>query len=187
MDSVLSVVADAQRVAAVRRLLLLQRPPNPILDRLTRLAARLLEAPISLLTLVDSDRQVFLSAYGLPEPIRTERQTGLEYSICQQAVASGRPLVVTDADADAVLRGNAAVTEYGVKAYAGMPLITWDGHAVGTLCVIDMVVRDWTDDQLVALSHLADIAMDEIVPEVAGRAVDGSHGRQAVGSRWWRS
>ena len=155
MDRMPSPVTDADRLAAVRRLLVVHRPPNPVLDRLTRLAAQLVEAPISLLTLVDSDRQIFLSAYGLPEPIRSERETGIEYSICQHAVASGRPLIVADARADAVLGRNPAVIEFGVTAYAGMPLITWDGHAVGTLCVIDMVARDWTDDHLVALSHLS--------------------------------
>jgi GAF domain-containing protein len=171
-------------LAVVRRLLEV-RPASPVLDRLTRLAAQLVEAPISLLTLVDSDRQIFLSAYGLPEPIRGEREMGLEYSICQHAVASGRPLIVADAHTDAVLKRNAAVTQFGVTAYAGMPLLTWDGHAVGTLCVIDMVVRDWTDDHLVALSHLADIAMDEIAFEIGGvRDAAFDQGR-AAGSRWW--
>ena len=186
MDRVPSLVSDAHRLAAVRRLLVVHRPPNPVLDRLTRLAAQLVEAPIALLTLVDSDRQVFLSAYGLPEPLQAAHETGIEYSICQHAVATGRPLIVADAHADAVLRRNAAVTQFGVTAYAGMPLITWDGHAVGTLCVIDVVVRDWTDDHLVALSHLADIAMDEILVEIGDHDGDGTDRWRAVRSRWWR-
>ena len=187
MDSRPSAVSDVHRLAAVRRLLVVHRPPNPILDRLTRLAAQLVEAPISLLTLVDIDRQIFLSAYGLPEPIRAARQTGIEYSICQLAVATGRPLIVADAHADAVLRGNPAVTDLGVTAYAGMPLLTWDGHAVGTLCVIDLVARDWTDDHLVALSHLADIAMDEIMVDIGDHGGPGADQRATVGSRWLRA
>jgi two-component system, LuxR family, sensor kinase FixL len=186
MDIVPSLVTDAHRLAAVRRLMV-DRPPSPVLDRLTRLAAQLVEAPMSLLTLVDSDRQIFLSAYGLPEPFRSQRESGIQFSICQHAVASGRPLIVADAHADAVLRLNAAVIQLGVTAYAGMPLITWDGHAVGTLCVIDMVARDWTDDHLVALSHLADIAMDQIVVEIGDYPDEGIDQWRAVGSRWWSS
>jgi GAF domain-containing protein len=157
-----SAVTDPDRLAALRRLVLIDSPPNPTFDRLTVLAAQLLEAPAALLTLVDADRQFFVSACGLPEPLLAARETALEYSICQHAVAAHRPLIVGDTRADALLADNAAVTELGVAAYAGMPLITSEGYAVGALCVIDFVVRDWTDDQLMILTHLAEISMDEI-------------------------
>jgi GAF domain-containing protein len=185
MESVPEGVANPYRLLAVRRLLALATPPSPVFDRLTSLAAQLVEAPIALLTIVDSDRQYFLGAYGLPGELQAERRTGIRYSICQHAVVVGRPLIVVDAHADPVLRWNAAVTELGVAAYAGLPLITWDGQAVGTLCVMDMVARDWTDDQLVALSHLADIAMDEIF--LLEGAADDRGEREAVGSRWCRA
>ena len=185
MDTVSDAVSNPLRLGAVRRLGLLDSPPSPTFDRLTALAAQLVEAPISLLTLVDSDRQFFLGSYGLPEAIRARRETGIEYSICQHAVASGRPLIVADAYADEVLKWNAAVTGLGVRAYAGMPLITRDGYVVGTLCVIDMVVRDWTDDHLVALSHLADIAMDEILLRVKHVGAGGGV-TPGVASRWFR-
>jgi GAF domain-containing protein len=157
-----AAVTDPDRLAALRRLVLLDSPPNPTFDRLTVLAAQLLEAPVALLTLVDADRQFFVSACGLPEPLQTARQTPLDYSICQYAVANQRPLIIGDAHDDPFLAANLAVTELGVTAYAGMPLVTSDGYAVGTLCVIDFVARDWTDDQLTILTHLADITMDEI-------------------------
>jgi GAF domain-containing protein len=162
MATVAPAVTSPGRLAALRRLAVLDGPPHTTFDRLTRLAAELLETPIALLTLVDADRQFFLSSSGLPEPIHSARETALDYSICQYAIGSRRPLIVSDARADPVLRGNRAVTELGVAAYAGVPLITGDGHAVGTLCVIDFVPRDWTDDRLAILARLADITMDEI-------------------------
>jgi GAF domain-containing protein len=142
--------------------MLLDRPATPAFDRVTTLAAHLLEAPIALLTLVDEDRQFFLSSWGLPEPLATERQTPLDYSLCQHAVAAGRPLIVGDALADPVLSTNRTVVELGIRAYAGIPLITPDSHAVGTVCVLDFVTRDWPDDRITLLGHLADIAMDEV-------------------------
>ena len=160
MDA-LGVLHDVDRLHTVRGLLLLDAPPKESFDRLTRLAAELLEAPIGLLTLVDRDRQFFVSSFGLAEPVRSERQTPLDYSLCQYAVTAGRPLVASDARRDPTLGTVLAVTELGVVAYAGVPLFI-DGHAVGTLCVLDVRTRDWRPDEVGILQRLADIATDEI-------------------------
>jgi len=169
LSTVSATVNDPGRLAALRHLFLLDSPPTRSFDRLTQLAAQLLEAPVSLLTLVDSDRQFFLSSAGLPEPLHSARQTALELSICQHAVAEGRPLIIGDTRADPVLADNPAVKQMGVAAYAGIPLVVAEGHAVGTLCVLDFVVRDWTDDQLAILAHLTDITMDEMRLHVQDR------------------
>ena len=161
-QAVVSVIRAPQRAAAVRRLVPLYRPPSLAFDRLTRLAADLLSAPVALLTLIEPDRQFFVSSYGLPEALQAARQSTLEYSICQYVVAAGRPLILNDTSRDPRLGGHLAVTELGVAAYAGIPLITTDGHAAGALAVLDFVARDWTDDKLAILANLAVIAMDEI-------------------------
>jgi GAF domain-containing protein len=148
------------RVAAVRRLLA-QLPPDGVLDRLTALAAELLECPFALLTLVDTDRQWFVSSYGLPEELHGIGETPLEYSICQHAVAARRPLVVGDSQEHPVLETNLAVTSFGIRAYAGIPLITAEDNAVGTLCVLDRCPRQWRNDQLALLADLAAIVVDE--------------------------
>jgi GAF domain-containing protein len=158
----LTAIACPDRLAALRGLNLLDAPPLRPLDRLTGLAAQLLEAPIALITLIDADRQFFLSSSGLPEPVKTDRQTALTYSVCQYAVAAGRPLIVDDARVEPALADAPAVTELGMTAYAGIPLVTPEGHAIGTLCVMDVLPRHWSGDQLATLARLADIAMDEI-------------------------
>jgi GAF domain-containing protein len=169
LSTVSARVDDPGRLAALRHLFLLDSPPNRSFDRLTQLAAQLLEAPVSLLTLVDADRQFFLSSAGLPEPLLSARQTPLDFSICKYAVVEGRPLIIGDTRADPVLADNPAVRDMGVAAYAGIPLIVAEGHAVGTLCVLDFVVRDWTHDQLAILAHLTDITMDEMRLHVQDR------------------
>jgi GAF domain-containing protein len=179
MSDVAVSVTNPDRLGALRRLVLLDTPPNPTFDRLTDLAAELLEAPVALITLVDADREFFLSSHGLSEPLRSSRQTSLDYSICQHAVAAGRPLIVGDTRTDPVLASNAAVVEFGVAAYAGIPLVTTDGYAVGALCVLDFVVRDWTDDRVAILARLADITMDEIRLHF--------HERLAARRREWRA
>lgn len=156
------IVNDPKRLAAVRRLVPLYRPPSATFDRLTRLAAELLEAPVAMLTLVETDRQFFVSSYGLPADITEARQTSIEYSICQHVVAGGVPLIVADTALDLRLDGNLAVAEMGVASYAGIPLMSPDHFPVGALCVADFVPRDWTDDKLAVLADLAAIAMDEL-------------------------
>jgi len=162
MTDVAAAVGDPERLAALRRLVLLDTGPSKAFDRLARLAARTLRAPIALVTLVDVDRQYFKASFGLPEPLATARETPLSYSVCQYAVAIGAPLVVCDARVEHWLDDNLAVTEFGVTSYAGIPLLTGDGFAIGTLCVLDLVPRSWTDDDLANLEDLAAVTMREI-------------------------
>ncbi len=158
----LTSLHDPERVAAVRRTGLLDSAADPALDRLTRLAARLLRAPVALVCLVTDDRQFFASAQGLPEPLSTARQTPLTHSLCQYAVASRAELVVEDLRKHPVLRDILAVTEFGFVAYAGVPLLTPDGLPLGTLCVVDYQPRVWTEPELADLHDLAALATREL-------------------------
>ncbi|MFI5042532.1 MAG: GAF domain-containing protein [Acidimicrobiales bacterium] len=162
MLDVEAVVSDPERLAALRRLLLLDTGSTGAFDRLVRLTARTLGTPVALLTLVDADRQYFKASCGLPEPLASARETPLSFSICQYAVAMGAPLVVCDARVEHWLDDNLAVSQFGVRSYAGVPLVTGDGHAVGTLCVLDLESRNWTDDDLANLTDLAGLAIREM-------------------------
>jgi GAF domain-containing protein len=162
MPDVLSVIRDPARLAALRRLVVLDTGPSEPFDRIARLACRTLKAPMALVTLVDGDRQYFKAAIGLPEPLGPGQDTPLEYSICQYAVGLGAPLVICDARVEHWLDDNPAVTEFGVSAYAGVPLITAEGYAVGTLCVLDLAPREWADDDLATLQELGAVVMREM-------------------------
>jgi GAF domain-containing protein len=163
-------LTDQVRLKAVERLIPVDGARARILDRIVRLAAELVEAPIALLTVVEADRQVFLAQVGLPEDIAIAGGTPIEYSICQHAVIRKRPLIVGDARTDPLLRTHPAVLSLGVVSYAGIPLVTSEGEAVGTLCAIDVQIRDWTDDQLARLALLSDVAMDQLQLQYHERA-----------------
>src|SRR5512134_3254698 len=152
----------ADRLAAVRRTALLDAAPEESFDRLTRLAARLLGAPVALLSLVTDDRQFFKSATGLPEPWATRRGAPLAYSICRHVVETGTPLVVDDVRRHPLLRSNLAARELGWIAYAGVPLVTGQGFAVGALSVIDAAPRLWSERDIALLQDLAACAVTEI-------------------------
>jgi GAF domain-containing protein len=183
----LDVIAEPARVAAAQSALPVDGPRARILDRLVSLAAELIEAPIAMLTIVEGHRQVFAAHAGLPEHLAAAGSSPLEYSICQHAVATGLPFIVDDASQHPVLRDNRAVLDLGVAAYAGIPLILDDRFAIGTFCVADVVVRDWSDDQLAQLTLLADIATDQFELQRHERAAAFRRGWAGVFESDWRS
>jgi len=174
VEDLLRVVRNISRLAALQRTGLLDSPPEAAFDRLTNLATKIIRAPVALVSLVDSDRQFFKSATGLAEPWRSRRGTPLTHSVCKHVVATARELVVNDARAHPLLCGNMAIQDLGIVAYAGAPLVTTDGHALGSLCVVDIKPREWTDGDLDLLRDLAAIAMREIEVRELLRETEGA-------------
>ncbi len=136
--------------------------PTEAFDRATRLASRLFRAPVSLVSLVTEDRQIFAAATGLNEPWATQRQTPLSHSFCQYVVATEAPFVVRDSHADVRVRGNGAITDLDVRAYCGVPIADGDGKVIGAFCVIDREERAWTTQDLDDLEDLAELVRAEI-------------------------
>ncbi len=157
-----TILTDPARLAALHGPSLLDTPFELAFDRLTRLAARLLNAPVALVSLVDADRQFFKSCFGLPEPWASERETPLSPSFCQHVVTSREPLIVTDVRVDPRVHDNLAIPDLGVIAYAGIPLVSCAGHALGSFCVIDTAPRDWTSAEIETLRDLAASVETEI-------------------------
>lgn len=163
------VLEDPERLAALRQAGVLDTPAEEAFDRFARLAAKVLNAPVALVSALDRDRQFFKSCLGLPEPWASRREMPLSHSFCQHAVARREPLVVSDAREDPELLDNLAIRDIGVIAYLGVPLINRDGQALGTLCVIDHKPRTWTKDQLDLLSDLAAAVVTEIALRTEAR------------------
>ncbi|MDQ6842654.1 MAG: GAF domain-containing protein, partial [Actinomycetota bacterium] len=155
-------LAEPGRLAALHESALVDTPAEEPFDRLARLAARIVGAPVALVTAVDRDRQFFKSCLGLPEPWATRRETPLSHSFCQHVVTAREPVIVTDAREDSRFIGNLAIRDLGVIAYLGVPLITAEGQAIGTLCVIDHKPRIWTDDEISLVSDIAAAVVTEI-------------------------
>lgn len=157
-----AIIQSPERLSALHRLNLLDSAPEEAFDRLTRLASHIIGAPVSLVALVDAERQFFKSAVGLPEPLATQRETPLSHSFCQHVVATNQPLIIDDARQHELVFDNPAVREFGVIAYLGMPLATSDGAGLGSFCVLDAKPREWTDYEIYILHELAQSAITEI-------------------------
>jgi GAF domain-containing protein len=147
---------EKERLRALRRLRLLDSPVSAAYDRVTRLAAKALGVPIALISLVDADRQWFLSRVG------TEvTETSRDISFCAHAVYECRPMVIPDATADVRFAGNSLVIGAPhIRAYAGIPIYTRAGYAMGSLCAIDTKTRQFSEDDVNALRDCAFIVED---------------------------
>ncbi len=137
---------------------LLDTPPEPVFDRVTRLASRLLDVPMALFSLVDADRQWFKSRVGLDT-----QETPREDAFCAHAIGMSAPLVVNDAQQDARFSDNPLVNgPPNIRFYAGVPIRTTAGLAIGTLCALDTKPRTFSEEEVQVLGDLAAILTKEV-------------------------
>lgn len=150
---------EDRRLARLRSLQLLDTPPEERFDRVTRLAARIFDVPIAVISLVDHDRQWFKSKVGVDV-----EGTPRAVSFSGHAILEPGPLLVSDARCDERFRDNPFVTgELGVRFYAGQPLrLNQDVSGLGALCLLDQRPRELTPDEVAALQDLAAIVVSEL-------------------------
>jgi two-component sensor histidine kinase len=156
---------ESERMSAVRRYDVLDTPPDGVFDRITALAARRFDVPISIISIVDEDRIWFKSRHGLPV-----EQIGRDPGLCASAILANDPYILTDASIDPRSLANPLVAgDFGLRFYAGVPLTTSDGHNLGTLCIIDKEPRPIDEGQIADLKDLASVVMDQMETQLAAR------------------
>ncbi|GAC1426337.1 MAG: hypothetical protein NVSMB57_17270 [Actinomycetota bacterium] len=156
---------ETDRLAAVRRYDVLDTPPDGAFDRITAIAARVFDVPISIVSIVDSDRIWFKSHHGV-DVEQIDREPGL----CASAILQNEPWIVENAEIDPRTLANPLVAgELGLRFYAAAPLRTHDGYNLGTLCLIDTEPRELSEDQIHTLEDLSSVVMDELELRRAAR------------------
>lgn len=158
---------EAERLDVLSSYEVLDTGPEESFDRITRMASRLLDVPICLISLIDKDRQWFKSRQGLDAT-----ETPRDISFCTHAILNDEVMVVPDAVDDPRFHDNPLVVgDPCIRFYAGAPLTTHSGHNLGTLCAIDRQPREMTDDERQLLDDLAHMVVDELELRKANRRV----------------
>lgn len=142
---------EVKRLKVLWQYDVLDTVPEEVFDNLTDLAAHICEAPVAMISLVDENRQWFKAKVGT-----SVKETSRDISFCAHAILNDELLVISDATKDPRFSDNPLVTgSQRIRFYAGAPLVTPDGHALGTLCVLDKKPRKLRSEQLKALRVLA--------------------------------
>ncbi|WP_445633743.1 ATPase [Nostoc sp. DSM 114161] len=142
---------ESQRLEVLNQYQILDTPPEKVFDGLAQLAANFCETPIALITLVDAEREWFKSKIGI-----TTSEVARNISFGNYTIRESQILIIPDTLEDERFATNPFVTSNnGFRFYAGIPLITSDGFALGTLCVIDFAVRNLNPKEQIALQNLA--------------------------------
>ena len=175
-EAVLGGEDEDARLAAVRRYDVLDTPPDGAFDRITALAARLFDVPISIISIVDHDRIWFKSHHGIDAT-----EIGRDSGLCASAICQLDPWLVNDAGVDVRTIDNPLVAgELGLRFYLGVPLTTAAGFNLGTLNVIDLEPREVTEAEVATLKDLAAVVVDELEVRLAVRTTLEERRRRAL-------
>ncbi|MEO8719751.1 MAG: GAF domain-containing sensor histidine kinase [Ginsengibacter sp.] len=156
---------ETERIHSLQKYSILDTPPDGSFDRITRLAALLLDVPIAIVTLVDTDRIWFKSRYGL-----NVQQIPRDPGLCASAILGDGFYEVCDAPSDPRTLANPLVaSEFGLRFYAAVPLKVKEGYNLGTLCVIDKKPRKLKPKEIEVLQYLSDVLIDQMELRLAAR------------------
>lgn len=152
---------DPTRLAAVRATGLLDAPRSEDFDRITRVGAAALQVPATFISLVDDQRDFYLSHCGFSEPLASERQIAGQ-TFCHFTIERKQPLVIPDTRADPRYAHVPTVKSLGVAAYLGVPLVLGTGEVIGAFCAVDFAPHPWSEAQALAATDLASMVISAI-------------------------
>ncbi|WP_276498304.1 GAF domain-containing protein [Pontibacter litorisediminis] len=167
----LTPVSEEERLQKLREYEILDTPQEGAFNHIAAMATHMFNVPIALVSLVDADRVWFKANVGMPGVASVPRGE----SLCSLSVLSEEPVVFQDALTEPCLLANPLVTGgFGLRFYAGAPLVTADGLNIGTFCLVDKEPRQFSESDQKTLENLASIVMDEIELRYLRRKVNGA-------------
>lgn len=155
-------LAEPERLAELARYDLADPALRSALDEVAKRSAKLLDAPVSLVSVLDADTQHIIGDYGLSDWVSAPRGAPAEWAVCSRTVLNGEPYCVADFSDDPVHAANPFLATTGLRSYLGVPLVAPTGVMLGAHCVVDSRRRIYTDVDLAVLSDSAEEAMEAL-------------------------
>lgn len=155
------VLANPDRLAAVREVRALGAAPRPAFDRLARLTAMVLGSPVALVSIV-GETLFAAGTYGVGDLPEASREISLDCTLCPVVVATGEPLLIDDARTDSWYSEHPACARFGLVSYAGTPIRDTGGRVIGSLCAVGLEPRKWSNRDRIALDALARSVTSEV-------------------------
>ena len=150
---------EKQRLKALQRIRLLRSIPEGYFNTLAQIMAQSFDVPIALVSLVDSEMVDFQGNYGMQETNETSRGV----SLCSLAILDDQPTIFNNALEEPCLIANPLVAgEFGLRFYAGAPIVTSNGYAIGTVCLVDKEPRPFSEKEKEMLSQFAQNVIDDL-------------------------
>lgn len=150
---------EQERLNALNRFNYLEKLPNEYFNKLAQIIAITFDSPIALVSIVESEDVYFRGNYGMEGTERVDRGK----SLCSLAILNPEPTVFSDAKNEPCLLNNPLVNgSFGLRFYAGAPIMTSDGYNIGSVCIVDKQPRKWTQNESKILKKFADIAILQI-------------------------
>lgn len=154
-------LVDPARIKAVHETGLMDAGRQAAFDRLAQLAAKIVNAPLTIVSLVGADKQYFVADYGLPSPFKETRELPIDSSICRYTL-EGESIISSNALNDPLLKLHPSTGPWGIVALVVIPLINPEGHVLGTFCAIDSKEREWSEYEIHVMQELTLSVMTEI-------------------------
>lgn len=158
----MTLLAAPKHLAIPHGLVSGEIPAGEDFNRLTRLAARALSAPVSFIGLIADEQLHILSRFGLEGALAKTPAMPCDQSICQHVLGRTTPLVINDTLSDRLACGSVLVKDFGVRSYLGFPLRTPDGFVVGSFCVMAVQVRVWNHEEISVMQDFSDLAIAQL-------------------------
>ena len=152
-------LGDPERIRQIAELDLLEPELRAALDAIAQRSASLLEAPVSLVSVVLDSSQFILGSFGVSGWVAEARGVPAEWSMCAQTVLAGEPYCVVDGHEDPRHADNPFLLMTGLRSYLGVPLLGTDGHVLGAHCVMDSRRRIFTDVDMAVLTDSSEQVM----------------------------
>lgn len=155
------VLNDPKRLQALEKTQLMGTEREEAFDRLATLAARILKAPLTIISLVSEKTQFFKAAYGLPAPIDELRAIPIDGSICRYTL-KGQAIIANDASQDPLLKFHPATGPWKIGAFIAIPMVTSENQVLGAFCAVHPHVHEWTQDEIKFMEDITASVMTEI-------------------------